>query len=150
MEPDISKIQISSIIGSQFPKVVIPKIDAAKTSIKIIVFDWRWYPNEPGNPCQLFNQSIVRAVHRGVRVSVVTNNNDIVRTLKDIGAEAKKLILKKLVHAKLMLIDDKTVIIGSHNYTQSAFTMNYEISSMYEDLQSAQSFLKFFENLKGL
>jgi phosphatidylserine/phosphatidylglycerophosphate/cardiolipin synthase-like enzyme len=129
---------------------VIPKIDEAKTSIKIVVFDWRWYPNDMGNPCQLFNQSIVRATGRGVRVSVITNNNDILATLKEIGCDAKKLITKNLVHAKLMIIDDRLVIIGSHNYTQSAFTMNYEISAMYEDFESAKSFSAFFNNLYGL
>ena len=149
METTVRPLQISSIIGSQFPKIVIPKIDNAKSQIKIVVFDWRWYPNDTGNPCQLFNQSIVRAVGRGVRVSVVTNNNDILETLREVGCEAKKLITKNLVHAKLMIIDDITVIIGSHNYTQSAFTMNYEISVMYDDAESAKNFTSFFNNLNG-
>lgn len=147
MESTISTTQITSITGNQFPKIVIPKIDDAKISIKIVVFDWRWYPNDMGNPCQLFNQSIVRAVGRGVRVSCVTNNSDVVATLCEIGVNAKKLITKNLVHAKLMIIDDKIVIIGSHNYTQSAFTMNYEISAMYEDIESAKDFSTFFTNL---
>jgi phosphatidylserine/phosphatidylglycerophosphate/cardiolipin synthase-like enzyme len=150
MVPDICKTKIEAIIGSQFPKVVIPKIDNAKKSIKIVVFDWRWYPNDPANPCQLFNQSIVRAIGRGVRVSVVANNFDIIETLKEVGASAKKLVTKNLVHAKLMIIDDLLVIIGSHNYTQSAFTMNYEISAMYEDAESAKMFSGFFQNLYGL
>ena len=150
MVPDFSKTEIAPIIGSQFPKVVIPKIDNAKKSIKIVVFDWRWYPNDIGNPCQLFNQSIVRALHRGVQVDVITNNSEILSTLKEVGAQAKKLITKNLVHAKLMIIDDSLVIIGSHNYTQSAFTTNYEISAMYDDEKSAKSFAFFFNNLKGL
>jgi len=150
MESDISTAKITSIIGSQFPKIVIPKIDEAKTSIKIVVFDWRWYPNDIGNPCQLFNQSIVRASGRGVRVSVITNNGDIISILQSVGVKAQKLITKNLVHAKLMIIDDKVVIIGSHNYSQSAFTMNYEVSSMFEDADSAKVFSDFFSNLYGL
>jgi phosphatidylserine/phosphatidylglycerophosphate/cardiolipin synthase-like enzyme len=150
MATPIPTAEITTITGSQFPKIVIPKINEAKKSIKIVVFDWRWYPNDPGNPCQLFNAAIVRAAGRGVRVSVVTNNNDILGTLREIGADAKKLMTKNLVHAKLMIIDDKTIIIGSHNYTQSAFTMNYEISAMYDDPASAQNFTEFFNNLYGL
>lgn len=147
MQTSIRPTKIETIIGNAFPKIVIPQIDEAKTSIKIVVFDWRWYPNDSGNPCQLFNQSIVRAVARGVRVRVVTNNFDIVATLKGIGAEAKKLITKKLVHAKLMIIDDDIVVIGSHNYTQSAFTMNFEISVMYTDVESVKGFNDFFNTL---
>jgi phosphatidylserine/phosphatidylglycerophosphate/cardiolipin synthase-like enzyme len=147
MESDISTTKTQAIIGGQFPKIVIPKIDEAKISIKIVVFDWRWYPNDMGNPCQLFNQSIVRAVGRGVRVSVVTNNSDILATLKEIGATAQKLITKNLVHAKLMIIDDKILILGSHNYTQSAFTMNYEVSILLDNPDNLGDFINYFKTL---
>lgn len=147
MEPNISTTQTQAIIGSQFPKVLIPVINNAKTSIKIVVFDWRWYPNDPGNPCQLFNQAIVRAVARGVRVDVVTNNADIVDTLREIGATAQKLITKNLVHSKMMLIDDKILILGSHNYTQSAFTMNYEVSILLENPANLSDFINYFKTL---
>lgn len=148
MDADISKIQTNAIIGGQFPKIVIPKINEAKTSIKIIVFDWRWYPNDAGNPCQLFNQAIVRAVGRGVRVDVITNNFDVVATLKEVGANAKKLITKNLVHAKLMLIDDKILILGSHNYTQSAFTMNFEVSVLIENSDNLSEFINYFNSFQ--
>ena len=138
---------IQSIIGSEFPKIVIPKIDEAKNSIKIVVFDWRWYPNNPSNSVQLFNQSIVRAVRRGVRVSALANSDDIISTLKQVGVDAKRTFTKNLVHAKLMIIDDRIVIIGSHNYTQNAFTMNYEISSMFDDEISSKDFINFFKSL---
>jgi len=142
-----NKKSMQAIIGKQFPKVVIPKIDEAKKSIKIVVFDWRWYPNDPANPVQLFNQAIIRAVRRGVRVEAVANALDIVETLKENGVQAKKLITPNLVHCKLMIIDDKIVIIGSHNYTQSAFTMNYEVSAMIESESGLDNFIQYFSNL---
>ena len=138
---------MQAIIGKQFPKVIIPEIDRAKHSIKIVVFDWRWYPNDPGNPVQLLNQALVRAVRRGVKINADANNNEIVSTLNKVGVHAKKLISKNLVHAKLMIIDEKTVVVGSHNYTQSAFTMNYEISAMFADRETARQFLQFFDSL---
>ncbi len=56
---------METIIGKEFPQKVIPLIEQAKTSIDIVVFDWRWYPQDPGASVQLFNQAIVRAVRRG-------------------------------------------------------------------------------------
>jgi phosphatidylserine/phosphatidylglycerophosphate/cardiolipin synthase-like enzyme len=138
---------MQSIIGKEFPKIVIPKINDAKKSIKIVVFDWRWYPNEPANPVSLFNQAIVRAVRRGVSVHAVVNSIDVLNTLRLLGCEVRKLETKNLVHAKLMIIDDKIVIVGSHNYTQSAFTLNYEISAMYESEETAVAFIEFFNSL---
>ena len=141
---------IETIIGSQFPKKVIPLIDQAVKSIDIIVFDWRWYPQDPGASVQLFNQSIVRARRRGVRVRAIVNNDEIIRVLKEVGCEAKKLITQSLVHSKLMIIDYSLVISGSHNYTQSAFQMNLETSVIFDDAVAAVGFQKFFEGLWGL
>jgi len=139
---------MQTIIGKEFPKKVIPLIDSAKRSINIIVFDWRWYPDDLSNPCQLFNQSIVRAKNRGVQIKVISNMLDIVKLLKDLGIEAKKLLTPNLVHVKLMIIDDDIAVIGSHNYTQNAFTMNYEVSVIIESKDMDFKELKvFFANL---
>jgi phosphatidylserine/phosphatidylglycerophosphate/cardiolipin synthase-like enzyme len=138
---------MQAIIGSEFPKIVIPLIDHAKNSIKIVVFDWRWYPNSPGNPVQLFNQAIIRAVNRGVSVLAIANSSDIVDTLQSVGVKAKKLTTKNLVHAKMMIIDGQIVVVGSHNYTQNAFTMNHEISMMHDDIEAANGFIDFFKTL---
>ena len=138
---------MQAIIGKQYPKIVIPKIDEAKKSIDIIMFDWRWYPNDPGASVQLFNQALVRAGRRGVNVRAITNFGDIVKTLEKVGVKAKKLQSKNLVHAKIIIIDESIVIIGSHNFTQNAFNMNFEISCMFENSDNAKEYLQYFNNL---
>jgi len=139
-----------TIIGKQFPEKVIPLINAAKNSIDIIVFDWRWYPQDPGASVQLFNQAIVRAVRRGVKVRAIANNDQIISTLKSVGVEAKRLISEKLVHAKMMILDNEKVVIGSHNYTQSAFQMNYELSIILTGADVISDYFSFFNNLYNL
>ena len=138
---------MQAIISKQFPEKVIPLIDNAVKSIDIVVFDWRWYPQDPGATVQLFNQAIVRAVRRGVRTRAIVNNDEIVRVLKSCGVLAKRLIAKNLVHVKLIVIDDKTVIVGSHNYTQSAFQMNFELSVILDNPEGLAEIQSFFNNL---
>ncbi len=138
---------METIIGNQFPKKVIPLIEAAKNSIDIIVFDWRWYPQDPGAAVQLMNQTIIRARRRGVRVRAIANSDDIIRILKAENCQAKKLITKSLVHCKLMILDGQKVITGSHNYTQSAFLTNLELSVVLDDALSVAEFSSFFKNL---
>lgn len=138
---------IDLIFGQEFSKKVIPLIDSAQHTIKIIVFDWRWYPMDPSNPVQLFNQAFVRAKNRGVKIEVISNTEETLRTLKSLGIDAKRPSIKNLIHAKMMLIDGKTLIIGSHNYTQSAFTMNYEVSIIIENFEKADAVNQFFNNL---
>jgi len=138
---------MQTIIGKEFPDKVIPLIDNAKQSIKIIVFDWRWYPNEPGNPVQLFDQAIIRAKRRGIDISVVSNVQDVVGILKQQNIKAVRPNIAKLIHTKMILIDDKILVIGSHNLTQSAFTMNFELSVIVESETTLDRFAKYFDNL---
>lgn len=139
--------QVEAIIGKNYPKQVIPLIENAKSSIKIVIFDWRWYPDDPANPVQLFNQAIIRAVRRGVKVSVVANCDEVLRILKQQGCETKKPITKNLIHAKMLIFDDESLVIGSHNLTQYAFTMNHEISVFLSGVEEMKPFLQFFNSL---
>lgn len=138
---------MEAIIGQDYPKKVIPLIDNSKSSIKIVIFDWRWYENDPSNPVQQFNQSIVRAVKRGVKVDVIGNCDDVLATLRGVGCQARKVISKKLVHVKMIIIDEKDVILGSHNFTQSAFTMNQEVSAYLPAFPDTPRLLAFFSTL---
>ena len=135
------------ISGREYPAKVIPLIEKAVSSIDIVVFDWRWYPQDPGAACQLFNQAILRAARRKVKIRVIANNDQIIDILKKEGCEAKRLKTTKLVHCKLMIIDNQTVITGSHNFTQSAFQMNLELSVVIGAGVPKDSFLTFFNNL---
>jgi len=47
------------------------------------------------------------------------------------GCKARRPETPKLIHSKMMIIDGEILVIGSHNYTQSAFTMNHEVSLIY-------------------
>jgi phosphatidylserine/phosphatidylglycerophosphate/cardiolipin synthase-like enzyme len=138
------------IISKDFPNVVIPIIDSAVHSIDVVVFDWRFYQNDPANPVSLFNTAIARAVRRGVNVRCLVQNDGIVDRLNKIGCWAKKLNSKRILHTKLLIIDKKRVIIGSHNYTQHAFSSNHE-ASIYVTLSDENNALvEYFNNLFGL
>lgn len=140
-------MDITTLSGSQFPKIVIPLIEEAKSSIDIIVFDWRWYENDSGAICQLFNQAILRASSRGLKIRAMVNCDDVIKILRSAGIDAKKLITSKLVHCKLMIIDETIVITGSHNYTQSAFQTNLELSVILKNCAIQNSFQEFYNHL---
>ena len=138
---------MQTIIGKNYPKLVIPLIDGAKQSIKIVVFDWRWYVNDPANPCQLFNASIVRARKRGVSVQACVNSNAIASPLKENNIDVKIPISKNLIHTKFIIIDDKILVMGSHNFSQSAFTTNFETSMIIDEASQIAEFVSFFNSI---
>jgi phosphatidylserine/phosphatidylglycerophosphate/cardiolipin synthase-like enzyme len=141
---------MQTIIGKNYPKMVIPLIDKAVNSIKIVVFDWRWYSEDPGNPCQLFNASIVRARKRGVNIQVCVNSQAIAQPLTNNGIDVRIPISKNLIHTKFIIIDDKILVMGSHNFSQAAFTTNFETSIINNDPLQIQEFVLFFWSIWSL
>jgi phosphatidylserine/phosphatidylglycerophosphate/cardiolipin synthase-like enzyme len=135
------------IVGKEFPKKVIPLIKKANQSIDIIVFDWRWYPDQVGSSIQLFNNALVVAVKKGVKIRTITNLRATVDILKKLNFNSKKWSSKKLLHTKLMIIDNKIAIIGSHNYTMNAFNVNQEISILIEQPAFVDRLKFYFNNL---
>jgi len=138
------------IISSDFPKVVIPLIDSALLSIDVVVFDWRFYKNDPSNSVSLFNSAIARAVGRGVYVRCLVQSPSAVSALKNIGCDARQLHSKRILHTKLLIVDKTRVVIGSHNYTQHAFTSNHEASIFVVLKDAKNALVEYFNNLFGL
>ncbi len=136
-----------TIIGSEYPVKVGKLIDTAKYSIDILMFDWRWYKDDISHPLQIFNQKLVRAVRRGVRVRTITNYAELVDTLNILGFYAKKWNQKNLLHSKLVIIDNEKVVAGSHNFTGNAFCSNLETSVIFNDEKTAKQFSEYFNNI---
>jgi len=138
------------IISKDFSKIVIPLIEKAQHSIDVIVYEWRFYKNDPANAVSLFNQALARACARGVNVRCLVQNAGSMDSLKALGCTARILNSKRILHTKMMLLDRKGVIIGSHNYTQHAFTSNEEASIYVYFNNEATEFIDYFNNLFGL
>ena len=139
-----------TLIGADFGKQLIPLIDEAKKNIEIVSYDWRWYADQNGHPVQQFNMAIVRAVQRGVLVRAVLNSSDLLPLLTKLNIRARCMKDKRTLHAKMILIDGKTLVIGSHNITRNAFTHNVEVSVVVEIPPEITRLAEFFENLYNI
>jgi phosphatidylserine/phosphatidylglycerophosphate/cardiolipin synthase-like enzyme len=136
------------IIGREYPDLLIEKIKNSKQSVKILMFAWRWYDGEVGAKIQKFNNEIIRASQRGVAVRAVCNFDHIASKLKPCGVDIKKIESKKMMHVKMIIIDEKIVFLGSHNLTKNAFEINHEVSVMIEEPLAVARCNNFFESIK--
>ncbi len=139
--------ETKALIGPDFPKQVIPLLELVKHTVKIIVFDWRWYPHTTGTAIDKFNQAIIAAAKRNVKIQAIVNSNAISDILKKHNIQTKKVHTEKLVHTKMMILDDRCLIIGSHNYTQNAFSLNLEASAIIKLPSEDNEFSKYFDKL---
>jgi len=139
-----------AIIGAEYPKVLSDFFDGAKLNIDILMYDWRWYENQPAHPVQQLNIALVRAVQRGVHVRAVLNTADLLPVLEKVGVRARVLKDRRTLHSKMVLIDGKILVLGSHNLTRNAFGSNIEASLAVEIPESEGRFAQFFDNLYGI
>lgn len=138
---------METIIGKEFPQKVIPLIKQAKSSIDIVIFNWYWYRDQTGAAAQRFNNAIVDATKKAVRVRAIIGPNQILNILLQNKVKAKKFSSSRTLHTKLMIIDDAIAILGSHNYTEAAFTTNYEVSVIIQNEKVVKRLKFYFENL---
>jgi len=154
-EPDHAKLQLLPV-GPDGPEellddVWLTAINRARERI--------WIATPYFVPPPMAMRSIAMAVRRGVDVRVMYPNEsdlkpadyarfDYVRDLHHLGGRMFRLP-EKMIHAKVVLIDNTVAYVGSANFDMRSFFLNYEmvlgvfnqprideIAKWYEDLSS--------------
>lgn len=136
-------------------KKMIEDVEFSKRSIFVAIYMFK--SDGEGDASELRN-SLIRAIDRGVKVYIVM---DVAKD--DITSEANiftgEFIAKhggivrydsplRKLHSKLMVIDDEIVYIGSHNYTNSAFSKNNETSVRIVSKKLAKEAINYIKSIK--
>ena len=130
--------------GESCRATIIEQISSAVRQLKICVFtisDDR------------ITNAIVTAHKKGVDIEILTDNDKSLDLGSDINLLAKEGIPIKMdntsnhMHHKFMVIDERTVLTGSYNWTQSAARFNHENLILTNDGGVVKSFLNEFDKL---
>lgn len=138
------------IIGKEYIEKVIPLIVAARETIEIIIYEMRLRPGDDEHPVSVLALALKDAKERGVTVRALVSSPAVKAHLEQYTLDARILYTPKLMHAKMMLIDSVVAIVGSHNYTQSAFASNIEISLSVTLPSPENELASYFKNLWGV
>ena len=124
-------------------KALIQCITSAQKSVKVAMFTWT---------STLFVKAVIAAHKRGLQVEVALDRQSCNGTSRKIAQllhqEGISIFQNQgpgLLHHKFALIDDKTLITGSANWTVNAFKRNAEIVLILNPLTAEQ--LYFFKDL---
>jgi phosphatidylserine/phosphatidylglycerophosphate/cardiolipin synthase-like enzyme len=132
-----------------FP-ALIKAIDDAQEEIFMSIFSFKVGVHKNSYPDQVLLH-LSQAAQRGVKVKVIlenTGNRDQKldeqnhRTKKNLEEKGVKVYLdspKRTTHTKLIVIDQKIVLLGSHNLTSAALKYNNEVSVLLENPALAKS-----------
>ena len=130
--------------GDDCENAIIHQINSTQNILKICVFTIS--ENE-------ITDAILNCFKRGKQVRIITDNdklNDLgsdVRRLANAGIPVKVDGTRNHMHHKFCVIDNKTLLTGSYNWTKSAAHYNQENILLTEDENSVKSYLKEFDKL---
>jgi phosphatidylserine/phosphatidylglycerophosphate/cardiolipin synthase-like enzyme len=101
-------------------------------------------------------RELIGARLRGVAVTVILDpgtsinleNRRAASMLLQNGVSVRFPSRRRVTHAKAMVIDDRYVLIGSHNLTQSALTHNNELSVLLDSPQLAAEVTRYLEDIR--
>lgn len=104
-------------------------------------------------PDEALLQAIVIACRRGVRVTLLVpkrSNHRLAdwareRALRDLSAAgATILCLPRMLHAKLLIVDDALALCGSVNLDGRSLFLNYELSTAFYGAREIEAFGQWF------
>jgi phosphatidylserine/phosphatidylglycerophosphate/cardiolipin synthase-like enzyme len=152
---------VTPLPGQAYIDTLIETVANVKSSLDIIQYQWNFYVGQPKSHIQELNRTVLAKADSGVKMRVLLNKEGREQQLMVINMSAKRYleeagILVKfghtfpITHAKLWIFDDEAVILGSHNLSNRAVTVNNECSALIKSREVAVEFKRYFNILWGL
>jgi phosphatidylserine/phosphatidylglycerophosphate/cardiolipin synthase-like enzyme len=139
---------------------LIPHLTQAKQEIVLSMFLFAPGDHE-NNRANQVREALIEAVKRGVRVRVFLDisadedfsteaNRGVAKDLRRHGVTVQFDSPERTTHTKLVIIDQRFVLLGSHNFTHSALRHNNEASVLIESPKLAQQALAYLQRIEQL
>lgn len=148
---DIGRGQALSLTDREYFPTVREAISSANGSIRMVMFDIRYYPDYPESPGNLLIGLLGDAAERGVDVRMIADEwlteKPVLSMLRERGVCIKYDSGETTTHAKLIIIDSEIVIIGSTNWSYHSFEENHEANAVIRSEELAGQFIDYFEKI---
>ena len=147
----ISENQAISLTDRDYFPTVHHLLNSANSSIRMIMFDVKYYPDYPESLENSLLSDLESAVERGVDVRIITDEylteKPVVRILEEKGINIKFDPKDITTHGKLIIIDSKIVIVGSTNWGYHSIEKNHEANVVIHSASLARQFGDYFERV---
>jgi phosphatidylserine/phosphatidylglycerophosphate/cardiolipin synthase-like enzyme len=141
ISPDQYGCKAILLTNEDYFPALIKAIDEAQSEIFMSIFSFKTDVHKNSYPDRILGH-LAKAVKRGVNVKVIlettgrgddelsAQNRQTGKLLEEKGVKVYFDSPRTTTHTKLIVIDERVVILGSHNLTQAALKYNNEISIM--------------------
>lgn len=150
-------VGVRLLTDSDYLAALLDGIHQARQEVCFSFYLFRTMEDGRGGP-EAVLQSLVAAAARGVRVEAILesnhenddldrNNVETARRLRERGIRVCLDAPDRQTHTKLVVIDRRYVLIGSHNLTQSALKYNREASVWIDSVPLAEQAIRYMESI---
>jgi phosphatidylserine/phosphatidylglycerophosphate/cardiolipin synthase-like enzyme len=151
---------IQLVLDAQYVQVAQKVIKEAKKSIQVMMFEMGYYSEHPRTASNQLIKELINASKRGVKVEVILEvregedrttkrNRQTGKILSEGGVKVIYDSLSKTNHAKWMVVDGESTLLGSTNWTYYALTNNNEVSVLIQSKEVAKALLDYFHQVKA-
>ncbi|HOJ30515.1 MAG TPA: phospholipase D-like domain-containing protein [bacterium] len=151
--------EVEPITNEYYLPKVMDLIEKSETSIYVMMYNMTWYEKYPDSPSNQLIDRLCKAARRKINVTVILNrdkpgsdrdadrNIQTAKILKK--AEVKVLLdpIEQITHAKIIIIDNRFVVVGSFNWSYYSLEKNNETAVVIDSKEIASYFLKYFNNV---
>ena len=152
---------VTPLPGQTFVLKLIELINQVKYSLDVIQYQWNFYSNKPKSLIQQLNRSVLAQAQSNKKIRVLLNKEGRGQHLMAINMKAAMFLREAgiivkfgrtfpITHAKLWIFDDDSVILGSHNLSSRAVTVNNEVSALIKSRPVAVECKRYFNSLWNL
>ncbi|HRR95243.1 MAG TPA: phospholipase D-like domain-containing protein [Candidatus Ratteibacteria bacterium] len=158
---EIFETKITPINNREYFPSVLNKIKNAKKSIYIIMYLASYYSEYPESPSNQIINALINKKKENIKIEIILEQSDSKydEHLKTENLKTGSILAKNGItvyfdspeiktHSKLLIIDEKYVIIGSTNWSYSALEKNNETSVIIESPKCAEYYIGYFEKIK--
>ncbi|MEN8143140.1 MAG: phospholipase D-like domain-containing protein [Thermodesulfobacteriota bacterium] len=149
--------EIQVLADGDYLPVLLEMISKAETSIDLAMFLFKTSTNRKrrNKPDQIRDR-LINSARRGVRIRVFLEksgyNEKINETNRRVAKDLEKAGItvifdtpKKTTHNKMVVIDQRFSLVGSHNFTHAALKYNHELSLLVDDQGLAEKLTRYME-----
>jgi len=160
-------VDVTNISGRDYYPAAEKAIQEAKESVYMVMYQVSLYSYDKVSHVYNLVNELIQAHKRGVIVKVILDQNiDFVgkrnidewmpegknawcfKVLKEAGVDVRYDDLTTYTHAKAIVIDSEITIMGSSNWSESAFNKNAEVNLLVRSKDLAKEILEYFKTIK--
>ncbi|HOK39414.1 MAG TPA: phospholipase D-like domain-containing protein [bacterium] len=158
IEEDIT-YKIKTLYNEEYYKELLEQIKKAEKTIKVLMYLIK-YNDKKDDEVKIILDELIKAKKRGVKVTVVLSSSvdELNEELDKTNRMAVEYLQKNKIrayintssyetHNKLVIIDDKIILLGNHNWSYSSLFLNDESSVLLIADKEVKIISDYFENV---